>query len=526
MLAGDLGLFVLGVAGQRNDLHPVQKRPGHVVAVRRGQEHHVRQVIFDLKVVIDESRILFRVQHLQERRGRIAAEIMPHLVDFIEQDQRVGGLRLFQRLNDLARHRADIGAPVAADFALIAHAAKADADEFPPRGAGDRAAQRGLADARRADKAQDRPLELVRARLHGEIFDDAFLDLFEPVVIGIEHLFGAEQILFHPALHAPRQIEQPVQIVAHHRRFRRHRAHRAQLFQLALGLVLGFLRQFRAGDLFLKLVELVLTILAIAQLALNGLHLFVQVIFALRLFHLGFDARLDLFLDLQDGHFALHQPVNLFQPLGHVKRFEQLLLELDLKPQMARDEIGQLVGLAGFGHRGHRLFGDVLLDLGVAFEFLGDRAQKRLDRVAVALDLVQRLGLRFEETVVWHEFGDPHPGLALDQNLDRAIGQFQQLQHIGQHADAEDALMRGLVDRGVDLAGQQNLPVVGHHLLKRAHGFFPADEKRHDHVREHHDVTQRQDRMGGGECGHSLSLFAAKGTGPAIGNPSLPMTHI
>jgi hypothetical protein len=50
--------------------------------------------------------------------------------------------------------------------------------------------ERGLADARRADQAQDRRLDLVDALLHGEIFEDAVLDLLEAVVILVQHVLG------------------------------------------------------------------------------------------------------------------------------------------------------------------------------------------------------------------------------------------------------------------------------------------------------------------------------------------------
>jgi hypothetical protein len=56
--------------------------------------------------------------------------------------------------------------------------------------AGDRLAERSLADARRADEAQDRRLDLVDALLHREVLEDAFLDLLEAVVILVEHLLG------------------------------------------------------------------------------------------------------------------------------------------------------------------------------------------------------------------------------------------------------------------------------------------------------------------------------------------------
>ena len=54
---------------------------------------------------------------------------------------------------------------------------------------------------------------------------------------------------------------------------------------------------------------------AITQFLLNGLHLLIQIIFALGALHLRLHARFDLLFDLQDGHFPLHQAEHLFEPL-------------------------------------------------------------------------------------------------------------------------------------------------------------------------------------------------------------------
>ena len=77
-----------------------------------------------------------------------------------------------------------------ADFRFVTHAAKRHAHEFAARGLRDRFAERGLADARRSDEAQDRALHLAGALLHREIFEDAFLDLLEAVMIVVQHVFG------------------------------------------------------------------------------------------------------------------------------------------------------------------------------------------------------------------------------------------------------------------------------------------------------------------------------------------------
>ena len=188
MALGDLDLLVLGVAGDADDLHAVHQRLRHVQRVGRGDEHHVRQIEIDLEIVVVEGVVLLRVEHFQQRRRRIAAPVGAELVDLVEQEERIGRLRLLHRLDDLAGHRADIGAPVTADFRLVAHAAKRHAHELAARGLGDRLAERGLADARRTDEAQDRALHLAGALLHGEIFEDALLDLLEPVMIVVEDL--------------------------------------------------------------------------------------------------------------------------------------------------------------------------------------------------------------------------------------------------------------------------------------------------------------------------------------------------
>ena len=57
------------------------------------------------------------------------------------------------------------------------------------------------------------------------------------------------------------------------------------------------------------------------------------------------------------------------------------------------------------------------------------------------------------------------------------------------------SLARRIVLRRVLLGDQQDLLVVLHHVFERADGFLAADEQRHDHVGEHHDVAQRQDRV-------------------------------
>jgi hypothetical protein len=80
--------------------------------------------------VIQEVAVLLRVQHLQQRRGRVAVVAGADLVDLVEHDHRVGGAGVLHGLDELAGHGADVGAPVALDLGLVADAADREAVEL------------------------------------------------------------------------------------------------------------------------------------------------------------------------------------------------------------------------------------------------------------------------------------------------------------------------------------------------------------------------------------------------------------
>src|SRR5690606_3335307 len=105
-------------------------------------------------------RVLLGVEDLEQRGGGIAAEVAPELVDLVEHEHGIARAGLAEAAQDLAGHRADVGAPVAADLGLVVHAAERDAGELAAERARDRPAEGGLADAGRPHEAEDRPLDL------------------------------------------------------------------------------------------------------------------------------------------------------------------------------------------------------------------------------------------------------------------------------------------------------------------------------------------------------------------------------
>src|SRR3546814_1848296 len=78
-LLGDFDLLVLGIAFEPDDLHAVEQRLRQVERVRGGDEHDVAEVDVDLQIMVLELAILFGVENLEQRRGRVASEILAEL---------------------------------------------------------------------------------------------------------------------------------------------------------------------------------------------------------------------------------------------------------------------------------------------------------------------------------------------------------------------------------------------------------------------------------------------------------------
>ncbi len=380
-----------------------------------------------------------------------------------------------------------------ANFRFVPHTAKAHAHIFTPSRLGNRAGQRGLADTRRSNKAQDRALELAGPALDRKILDDAFLDLVETVVITLEHVLGIFEVALDFGLLAPRQVQHPVEIIANDRGFRRHRAHLLELFHFRVGLLPRFLGKLGLGEPVLELLELIGTIFAITQFALDRLHLLVEIVLALGLFHLALDPAADTPLDLQHTDLAFHEPQNAFKALGNRWGRQNVLLVLDLDRQMAGNRIGELGMLFDLGDRCDDLGRDLLVELDVVLELGDGRPRKRLGLNCIVPFDGQGLGLCLEIGFGLHIVFDLGPMQPLDQNLYGAVGQLEQLQHRRDRSDLVDAVGLGIVFLGIFLGNHQNMLVLAHHLFKRAHGFLASNKQGHDHRWKHHDVAQRQD---------------------------------
>ena len=146
--------------------------------------------------MVEKIDVLLRVEGFQQRRGGVALVALAHLVDLVEHDHRVHYLDVLQRLHQLARLGADVGAAMALDLGLVAHATDAEAVERPAEGFGDGLADAGLAHPGRAHQQHDRAADLAFPGANGEEFEDALLDVVQAGMVLVEHLARMLEVEF------------------------------------------------------------------------------------------------------------------------------------------------------------------------------------------------------------------------------------------------------------------------------------------------------------------------------------------
>ena len=478
----DRDLLVGGVPVEADHLHAVEERAGNRLGhVPRRDEEDLREVELDVEVVVAERVVLRRIEHLEECRRRVAAPVGADLVDLVEHDHRVHRPRIAERTDEPAGKCADVRAAVAADLGLVADPAERHADELAPGGAGDRLPDRGLAGAGRADEREDRAGALVvldatfLAELRdGDVLDDAVLHVLEARVVGVEHL--ARVLRVEPLLRAiaPRDREQPVEVVADHARLGRLIAHALEARQLALGLLEDVLGHLGLGDL--RAVLLDDRALVLAELLADRVELAAEDVLALLLLDAGLDVLLDPAAHLHEGKALALQLESQLEALAHVDGLEELHLLLE----------GQ-VGRVARGVRERAR--------------LGDRADERGDTAVVAAQLEDLLDGR---AILALELADAAVGrllvgplLDLDEETPLRVG----------GRCARDAAVQAVQCDGTTAAGEPNavgdlgdgadlrvlVLVLGHeqHALLVA----DVDGEGHIHVGEDDDVFQRDEEQ-------------------------------
>ncbi len=163
---------------------------------------------------------------------------------------------------------------------------------------------------------------------------------------------------------------------------------------------------------------------------------------------------------------------------------------------MGSDVVGELGIVLDLMDDADHFRRNFLVELDVAFELVNDRARHRL-----GLDLLAHLvgkddGFGLIVICAVAIFLHARTRGALDQHLHGAVGQLEQLQNARQRTHLVDGVGRRIVVGSILLRREQNVDVRTHDLLQRADRLFATHKQGNDHVREHHDVAQRQHRIG------------------------------
>src|SRR5206468_1372610 len=118
-------LLFLGVARNLDDIHAVAQRARYGEAIVAGADKEdIGEIVWRLEVMIGERVVLLRIEHLEQRRRRVTAVVGRHLIDLVQQEDRVSYAGRLHRLDDAPRERADVRALVAANLSLVMHAAE------------------------------------------------------------------------------------------------------------------------------------------------------------------------------------------------------------------------------------------------------------------------------------------------------------------------------------------------------------------------------------------------------------------
>ena len=249
MPPGNLELLGSRVAGEFDHLQAVaQSRVDRVKPVGRGDEQYPRQIIRHVQVIVGKGVVLGGIKHLKQRCGRVAAIIGADLVQFIQQNNGIARFSAPERLNNSAGQRPDIRAPVSANLNFITHAAQGNARKLATKRVGHTLAQRRFSNSRWSHKAQNRTFQLLLQFDDGEKLKQPVLDLGETEMVAVEQLRGVFDVKLVFGKLGPRQVDQPIKVVARHGVFRDRWRHLLEPIQFLKRNFPGFLGQIVLFD--------------------------------------------------------------------------------------------------------------------------------------------------------------------------------------------------------------------------------------------------------------------------------------
>ena len=301
--------------------------------------------------MIIERGVLLRIEHFEQCCRRIAAPVSAEFIHFVEQNHRVHTFSAAHGLNDPARHRTDIRATMPADLRFVPHAAERHAHELAAQRTRDRTRERSLANTRWSDETENRAVHLADLLEYSDVIKNAILHILETVVILVQHLLRTPDIERVFGADVPRQRQHPVEEGAADGRFGTERGHFAQLAHFAPRARQHRLGQLRGDELRIELLHIIAVF--VAEFAMNGAQLFLEIKLALILEQRAAHIVLDLAFEAQQLHFACECHRELIVQHAERRRVKQSLPDLKLDAKMRRDQPCLLFVTFGTGYEAH-----------------------------------------------------------------------------------------------------------------------------------------------------------------------------
>ena len=198
-------------------------------------------------------------------------------------------------------------------------------------------------------------------------------------------------------------------------------------------------------------------------------------------------------VDLELIHLGLKEAGDAVEPFYGRNDFQQILLFIHANQQVGGDRVGQPSWILAADRRDHRVVVQIVRELHVLLEQRHHAAHRPFDVAAGVLLRGQDLHNDAVEAFVFFPLDGAGAVYPFDQHLNVAVRQLQALRDSGHAAHGPDGVGRRVVHRRVMLRGEEHALVLRQGVLQRADGRRPPDDERHHHVREHHDITQRND---------------------------------
>ncbi len=320
-------------------------------------------------------------------------------------------------------------------------------------------------------------------------------------MVFVEDLLGFDEVELVRRGLRPRQVAEPIEVGAHDRRFGSVGVHALQAAELLDGFGADFVGHRRVLDAVAEFVDLVRARVVLAELVLDGAHLFAQELLALVAARVFARLALHLLLHLEDFEFLREDLADLHETLGGIEGLEDFLRFADLETEVRSHEVGETTRIrdlfddhqdVGREHLAEvddllELFLDglhLLLVFGLAL-----RTHRLFD--AGDLDRVERRAALV--------LGDRRFRDTLRENLNTTVGKLAHPHDHGDGADAEDTFGRRIVFADLFLARQEDETIAPEGFVHRLDRRFAPYEERQDHEGKYDDIPNRKHGQGIGD---------------------------